>query len=139
MRPRLGTASICAKLTTLVLVSITATMSLLVATYTRVPSGLAATFWRAFWLPTVIGVVARVYLVAVLMTDTVLLPPLATYSRVPLIANALGEEPTPMFMEKMLGLASITLLVAVSITDTVLLQVVGHIQPPGAADRQRAG
>ena len=77
-------------------------------------------------------------LVAVLITDTVLLPVLATYSRVPLIANALGEEPTPMFVEKMLGLASISLLVVVSITDTVLLPRVGHIQP-GAADRQRAG
>ena len=66
-------------------------------------------------------------LVAVLITDTVLLPPLATYSRVPLIANALGEEPTPMFMEtRSLGLASITLLVVVSITDTVLLPCWPH-------------
>ena len=54
-----------------------------------------------------LGLASITLLVTVSITDTVLPPRLATYSRVPLIANALGEEPTPMSMEKMLGLASI--------------------------------
>ena len=59
------------------------------------------------------------------ITDTVPLPVLATYSRLPsgLSASPLGEDPTLMSVEKMLGLASMRRPVAVLITDTVPLPV----------------
>ena len=59
------------------------------------------------------------------ITDTVPLPVLATYSRLPsaLIANALGEEPTEIgWVPATLGLVSISSPVAAN-TDTVLLPV----------------
>ena len=78
MRTRLGAASICAKLTTLLLVSITATMSLLVATYTRVPSVLAAALGaeptKMIGSGDMVLVSTTLVGVAVLITDTVLLP-----------------------------------------------------------------
>ena len=59
------------------------------------------------------------------MTDTVLLPRLATYSRPSEPkASALGDEPTVMSVEKiLLGLASMRAYVSVLITDTVPLPV----------------
>ena len=74
----------------------------------------------------------------VLITDTVLLPVLATYSRVPsaLIANALGEEPTEtMWVPATLGSASISWPVAVLNTDTVLLPVLAtYTRVPSGLD-----
>src|SRR6478672_1732988 len=70
------------------------------------------------------GLMSITLLVVVSITDTVPLPVLATYSRVPLTATELGEEPTEIGLTpKALGLVSITLWVVVSITDTVPLPV----------------
>ena len=62
---------------------------------------------------------------AVSITETVLLPRLATYSCLPsaLSASALGEEPTEMSVGSYARLASIHLYVSVLITDTVPLPV----------------
>ena len=69
-----------------------------------------------------LGLASIRLLVVVSITDTVPLPVLATYSRVPsaLIANALGEEPTEIgWVPATLGLVSINSPVAAN-TATVL-------------------
>ena len=80
--------------------------------------------------------------VSVLITDTVPVPVLATYSRLPsgLSASAPGEEPTVMSIEKiLLGLASMRWPVTVFITETVSLPVLATYSrwPCGAYHHSR--
>ena len=66
------------------------------------------------WVPEILGLVSTRVLVTVLITDTLLLPALATYSRPSAPSARLeGWLPTVMVL--------VTLLVLVLITDTVLL------------------
>ncbi|OBA85740.1 hypothetical protein A5633_01095 [Mycolicibacterium elephantis] len=68
------------------------------------------------------------------ITETVALPLLATYKRLPswLRANALGKAPTRMSVDDEVGLASMRWPVVVSITETVPLPVLAtYMRPSG--------